>query len=84
VGAEGTGVGATADTSSAGCAATAFFAAVFFAGFAAAGATAGMASRTRRSTGGVTVEDALLTYSPNSWSLASSVFESTPKSLASS
>jgi len=45
---------------------------------------AGMASRNFLTTGGSTVDDADLTNSPRSWSLAMMTLLSTPSSLASS
>jgi hypothetical protein len=58
--------------------------AAFLAGAASAGAAAGISVRNRRTTGGSTVEDALRTNSPISWSLVMTTLLSTPSSLASS
>jgi hypothetical protein len=80
-------LGASAITGAAGAAgaATAFFAVFFAAGLASAfGAAAGIASRSRRTTGGSTVDDADRTNSPISWSLVMTTLLSTPSSLASS
>lgn len=65
-----------------------FLAATFFAGlvlfFAAPSPGAGIASRTRRTTGASIVDDAERTNSPISCSLASTVLLETPSSFASS
>ncbi|SOD74168.1 hypothetical protein SAMN05892883_3349 [Jatrophihabitans sp. GAS493] len=79
----GAGVGGadTAASTGAGAGAgTAFLAGAFFAGAATA---SGNASRTRRATGGSIVEDALLTNSPISPSLARTSLLVTPSSFAS-
>jgi hypothetical protein len=59
------------------------FLVVFFAGAASVGC-AGKTSFSLRTTGGSTVDDADLTNSPMSWSLARTTLLSTPSSLASS
>ena len=91
-GASATGTGAAGTAAAAGSAATgsaaAFLAAaflvVFFAGAAAPAGCAGKTSFSLRTTGGSTVDDADLTNSPMSWSLARTTLLSTPSSLASS
>ncbi len=92
-GASATGAGAAgtsgaAGSATTGSAATAFlavaFLVVFFAGAAAPAGCAGKTSFNLRTTGGSTVDDADLTNSPMSWSLARTTLLSTPSSLASS
>ena len=92
VGEAGTASGVAARSGSAPSSATFFAAdfagalAAFFAGLASAGAlgAAGMASFSRRTTGASTVEEADLTNSPSSASLARTTLLSTPSSFASS
>jgi hypothetical protein len=89
------GVAAPATGSAGAGAASLVFAAVFFAAaflvvlvavglLSAFGSAGGIASRSRRTTGGSTVDDADRTNSPISWSLVMTTLLSTPSSLASS
>jgi hypothetical protein len=88
VGAGSAAAGAAAIGASASAAGAAFFAAGLAAGFFAGASPpddgGGMASRSRRATGASTVDEADLTNSPSSASLASTSLLLTPNSLASS
>jgi hypothetical protein len=77
----GFGEVAGASLASVASAATAFDFAVFF-GASAAGLASGKASRSFLATGGVIVDEPLLTNSPSSISFASATLESIPSSLA--
>jgi hypothetical protein len=79
------GFGAAAGASIASVAAVSTAAAFDFAGFfgvSAAGLASGKASRSFLATGGVIVDEPLLTNSPSSISFASATLESIPSSLA--
>jgi hypothetical protein len=77
----GEAAGASLASAASVSAATAFDFAVFF-GASAAGLASGKASRSFLATGGVIVDEPLLTNSPSSISFASATLESIPSSLA--
>ena len=84
-GPDGDGTGATGAVGAAGEPALETDAVFFAAGFTSgAAAAAGSASRSRRTTGASTVDDAERTNSPISWSLVMTTLLSIPSSLASS
>ena len=84
-GASTTGASTTGAASATGAAAAAFLAGAFLAGAgASAGAAAGIASRSLRTTGASTVDEADFTNSPSSCSFARTSLLETPSSFASS